>query len=231
MSACGGMPSLVPITKLMDSNVHTLPTQAANEPRVALGRALQIATSRFVSIGLAAVLTGLTKGAIEMKIAKGVWIEDRQYVRRDGRVLIAKLRSCREDLRQVVRHRDQRNGECRFLDDAGRSSPVSLGQDGLRRQHTALWQHELRAIFLLRSRRARLPPLLSIHSGPHTINLRAVDEHENRGGHEGTRAWPNTLNRRAEVKNVLFEVAAAKRPMLTREERRALAIKLGTPKP
>ena len=74
MSACGGMPSLVPITKLMDSNVHTLPTQAANEPRVALGRPLQIATSRFVSIGLAAVLTGLTKGAIEMKIAKGVWI-------------------------------------------------------------------------------------------------------------------------------------------------------------
>ncbi len=72
----------------MGSNVHTLPTQAANEPGMALGRPLQIATSRFVTIGLAAVLTGLTKGAIEMKIAKGVWIEDRQYVRRDGRVLI-----------------------------------------------------------------------------------------------------------------------------------------------
>lgn len=72
----------------MASNVHTLATQAANEPGVALGRPLQIATSRFVTIGLAAALTGLTKGAIEMKISKGVWLEGRQFVRRDGRVLI-----------------------------------------------------------------------------------------------------------------------------------------------
>jgi hypothetical protein len=38
-----------------------------------------------------------------------------------------------------------------------------------------------------------------------------------------------SLNRRAEVEQVLFDVAAGKRPMLTREECRALALKLGTP--
>ncbi len=69
-------------------NVHPLPGPAANEPGIGLGRPLQVATSRFVTIGLASALTGLTKGAIEMKISKGVWLEDRQYVRRDGRVLI-----------------------------------------------------------------------------------------------------------------------------------------------
>jgi hypothetical protein len=69
-------------------NVHQLPAEAANEAGMALGRPLQVATSRFVTIKLAAALTGLTVGAIEMKIAKGVWLEDKQYVRRDGRVLI-----------------------------------------------------------------------------------------------------------------------------------------------
>lgn len=39
----------------------------------------------------------------------------------------------------------------------------------------------------------------------------------------------DTLNRRVEVENVLFSVAAGKRPMLTKEECRQLAIKLGTP--
>lgn len=37
------------------------------------------------------------------------------------------------------------------------------------------------------------------------------------------------LNRRVDVENVLLNVAAGKRPMLTREECRALALKLGTP--
>jgi hypothetical protein len=36
------------------------------------------------------------------------------------------------------------------------------------------------------------------------------------------------LNRRVDVENVLFNVAAGKRPMLTRDECRALAVKLGT---
>ena len=38
------------------------------------------------------------------------------------------------------------------------------------------------------------------------------------------------LNRRVDVENVLFAVAAGKRPLLTRDECRDLAVKLGTPK-
>lgn len=43
---------------------------------------------RFVTIEVASVLTGYTPGAIRTKIGKGEWLIDRQYVRRDGRVLI-----------------------------------------------------------------------------------------------------------------------------------------------
>lgn len=39
-----------------------------------------------------------------------------------------------------------------------------------------------------------------------------------------------SLNRRVDVENVLFAVAAGKRPLLTRDECRDLAYKLGTPK-
>lgn len=53
-----------------------------------LGRLSRLTPSRFVTIELASVLTGLTEGAIRMKIARGVWLEDRQFVRRDGRVMI-----------------------------------------------------------------------------------------------------------------------------------------------
>ena len=69
----------------MTSTVHAFP--AANDP-VALARPLQIAVARFVTIELAAALTGYTAKAIRSKIEKGEWLEDRQYVRRDGRVLI-----------------------------------------------------------------------------------------------------------------------------------------------
>jgi hypothetical protein len=68
------------------NNVHTLP-DPANEPR-ALARPLQVATSRFVTIELAAALTGFTPAAIRSKIFKGEWLENRQFVKRDGRVLI-----------------------------------------------------------------------------------------------------------------------------------------------
>jgi hypothetical protein len=65
--------------------MNALPlSAAANDPRATI----QLAPSRFVTIELASTLTGLTEGAIRMKIAKGVWIEDRQYRRRDGRVMI-----------------------------------------------------------------------------------------------------------------------------------------------
>ena len=44
--------------------------------------------SRYVTIKLAAALTGLTDKAIERKIGDGVWIEGRQYKRRSGRIFI-----------------------------------------------------------------------------------------------------------------------------------------------
>lgn len=50
--------------------------------------AVQVAPSRFVTIELAAVITGLTPGAIRTKIGKGIWLEGRQYVRREGRVFV-----------------------------------------------------------------------------------------------------------------------------------------------
>lgn len=33
-------------------------------------------------------MTGLTPGAIRSKIGKGIWLEGRQYIRREGRVFI-----------------------------------------------------------------------------------------------------------------------------------------------
>lgn len=51
-------------------------------------RAVQVAYSRFVTIDLASSITGFTPGAIRTKIAKSVWLEGRQWVKRDGRVLI-----------------------------------------------------------------------------------------------------------------------------------------------
>jgi hypothetical protein len=39
----------------------------------------------------------------------------------------------------------------------------------------------------------------------------------------------DSLNRRAEVETVLWNVAAGKRPMLTQDECRKLALKLGVP--
>ena len=50
--------------------------------------AVQIVSARFVTIELAAAMTGFTPGAIRTKIAKSVWLEGRQWVKRDGRVLI-----------------------------------------------------------------------------------------------------------------------------------------------
>lgn len=70
---------------MSSTNVHAFP--AANDP-AALARPLQVSVARFVTIDLAAALTGYTPKAIRAKIEKGEWLEGRQYVRRDGRVLI-----------------------------------------------------------------------------------------------------------------------------------------------
>lgn len=48
-----------------------------------------VAPARFVTIGLAAVRTGLTPKAIERKIERGDWAEGRHYRRApDGRIYV-----------------------------------------------------------------------------------------------------------------------------------------------
>jgi len=47
-----------------------------------------VAPARFVTIPLAATITGLTAKAIERKIEKGEWAEGIHYRRRDGRTFI-----------------------------------------------------------------------------------------------------------------------------------------------
>ena len=44
--------------------------------------------ARFVTIELAEKLTGLSQKAIRRKIEEGVWVEGRQYRRRDGRIFV-----------------------------------------------------------------------------------------------------------------------------------------------
>jgi hypothetical protein len=50
--------------------------------------AVQLMPARFVTIPVAATITGLTQKAIERKIEKGEWAEGLQYRRRDGRIFI-----------------------------------------------------------------------------------------------------------------------------------------------
>lgn len=48
-----------------------------------------VTPARYVTIPLAATLTGYTVDAIETKIARGVWVEGREWKRApDGRVLV-----------------------------------------------------------------------------------------------------------------------------------------------
>lgn len=48
----------------------------------------RLVPSRFVTVALASTLTGFTEDAIRMKIHKGVWLNGRQWVKRDGRLMI-----------------------------------------------------------------------------------------------------------------------------------------------
>lgn len=51
--------------------------------------AVKVVPARFVTIGLAAVVTGLTAKAIERKIERGDWAEGRQYRKAsDGRIYV-----------------------------------------------------------------------------------------------------------------------------------------------
>jgi hypothetical protein len=47
-----------------------------------------VVSARFITIELAASLTGFTKRAIESKIHRGDWLEGRHWVKRGGRILI-----------------------------------------------------------------------------------------------------------------------------------------------
>lgn len=48
-----------------------------------------VATARYVTIALAAAVTGLTEKAIRAKCERGVWIQDREWRRApDGRIYI-----------------------------------------------------------------------------------------------------------------------------------------------
>ena len=64
----------------MNASVLPFPTATVS--------AVQVFPSRYVTIELASTLTGFSPAAIRAKIAKGVWLESRQYVRKEGRVLI-----------------------------------------------------------------------------------------------------------------------------------------------
>ncbi len=57
-------------------------------PQIPAPPTVQVVSSRFVTIDLAAAMTGFTQAAIRAKINKGVWLEDRQWIKREGRVLI-----------------------------------------------------------------------------------------------------------------------------------------------
>lgn len=77
----------------MISAVRPLARAAANDPAPVLQAGAVadyhlVVRVRFVTIEVAHRLTGYTPAAIRTKIGKGEWLEGRQYVRRDGRVLI-----------------------------------------------------------------------------------------------------------------------------------------------
>jgi hypothetical protein len=50
---------------------------------------IQVAPARFVTIPLAAAITGLTASAMRTKISRGFWVEGREYRRApDGHVFV-----------------------------------------------------------------------------------------------------------------------------------------------
>lgn len=58
------------------------------QPQIAAAPTVQVVSARFVTIELAAAMTGFTCSAIRTKIARGKWIEGRQWIKRDGSVLV-----------------------------------------------------------------------------------------------------------------------------------------------
>lgn len=48
-----------------------------------------LAPANYVTIALAAALTGLSEKAIRRKIEEGIWLERQEYIRKDGHVFIS----------------------------------------------------------------------------------------------------------------------------------------------
>ena len=69
---------------------HTLPQVHANGRPVAgsQGPDVRVEPAAYVTIGLFSSITGLTAKAVQRKIEKGIWLEGREFWRRDGRVLV-----------------------------------------------------------------------------------------------------------------------------------------------
>lgn len=55
-------------------------------------RTIQLAPSRYVTIELASTLTGRSPAAIRAKIARGEWIEGREYIRAPDHRITVDLR-------------------------------------------------------------------------------------------------------------------------------------------
>lgn len=53
-----------------------------------MAETVMVTPTRYVTIKLAAQLIGLTVRAIESKIARGSWIEGRQFRRQDGNIYV-----------------------------------------------------------------------------------------------------------------------------------------------
>lgn len=54
----------------------------------AVETAVRVAPARWVTIQLAATLTGLTEKAIRRKIERGVWLQGKHWRKADGRVYL-----------------------------------------------------------------------------------------------------------------------------------------------
>ena len=68
-------------------NAQVLPFERPG-PQLPAPPTVQVVSARFVTIELAAAMTGFSPAAIRAKITKGVWLEKRQWIKREGRVLI-----------------------------------------------------------------------------------------------------------------------------------------------
>lgn len=76
-------------TRTEQQEARRQPEALSTQPKQQPQEVVQVATARFVTIGLASVITGLTKRAIEGKVFRGEWADGKQYRKAlDGRIYI-----------------------------------------------------------------------------------------------------------------------------------------------